>query len=506
MSRSGRVLTALVLVVALAAAGVFWLRDDAEPAPGPGDSTSAPGPSDGSPADDPEDAAGDPAVPEALAVAQSLPREDSYYPEVGDPSIDSLHHELVLGWDPERSLLTGTDVLTFRATADAEEFQLDLGEPLEVASTALDGNRVEHAHDGKNLVIHAPVEADEVYELAVAYSGTPEPVEAPTTRDDFSTLGWTVTPEGEVWTMQEPFGAYTWYPVNDQPADKALYDFTISVPAPWTGVANGELTSSELVEGRDGPQQRVTTFHTDEPMSSYLTTIAIGDYRSLQQETDSGVPITLWVPRDKPHAVTKVRFARRALEWCEDKLGPYPFSTAGVLVTDSQSGMETQTMITLGDNDYVLSKAVLVHEFVHQWYGDQTSPTDWRDVWMNEGMTMYLQAVWTDESGGTSLETTMADYAAADGFLREQNGPPGAYDPATFGEGNIYYLPALMWHTLREDIGDDAFWSMVRAWPSVHDNANATREQYVDWVEETTGEELSEFFAAWLDGAESPTG
>ena len=30
--------------------------------------------------------------------------------------------------------------------------------------------------------------------------------------------------------MQEPYGAYTWYPVNDQPADKALYDFTISAP------------------------------------------------------------------------------------------------------------------------------------------------------------------------------------------------------------------------------------------------------------------------------------
>ena len=98
--------------------------------------------------------------------------------------------------------------------------------------------------------------------------------------------------------------------------------------------------------------------------------------------------------------MAKVRYAREALEWVEDKLGPYPFSTAGVLVTDSQSGMETQTLITLGDNDYVLSKPVLVHEFVHQWYGDQTGPTDWRDVWMNEGMTMYLQAVWEAEHGG----------------------------------------------------------------------------------------------------------
>ena len=138
--------------------------------------------------------------------------------------------------------------------------------------------------------------------------------------------------------MQEPYGAYTWYPVNDQPADKALYDFTISAPAPWVGIANGALTDRTEEDGRT-----VTTWHADEPMSSYLTTVAIGDYDLEEQQTASGTPISLWVPKDKPRRRAKVRFAREALEWVEGKLGPYPFSTAGVLVTDSQSGMETQT-------------------------------------------------------------------------------------------------------------------------------------------------------------------
>ena len=42
---------------------------------------------------------------------------------------------------------------------------------------------------------------------------------APTRRSDFSTTGMSVTDDGELWTMQEPYGAYSWYPVNDQPAD-----------------------------------------------------------------------------------------------------------------------------------------------------------------------------------------------------------------------------------------------------------------------------------------------
>ena len=45
---------------------------------------------------------------------------------------------------------------------------------------------------------------------------------------------------------------------------------------------------------------------------------------------------------------------------------------------------------------------------------------------------------------------------------------------------------------------------MVRAWPSVHDNSGATREDYFDWVEETTGEELTAFFDEWINGTTTP--
>ena len=49
-------------------------------------------------------------------------------------------------------------------------------------------------------------------------------------------------------------------------------------------------------------------------------------------------------------------------------------------------------MVTLGINDYTTCRRdVLVHEIAHQWYGDEVTPGDWRDLWMSEGMAMYLQ-------------------------------------------------------------------------------------------------------------------
>ncbi len=97
--------------------------------------------------------------------------------------------------------------------------------------------------------------------------------------------------------MQEPFGAYTWYAVNDQPSDKALYDFTLSVPSPWTGIANGVQTSSD-----DDGTTTTTTYHLAEPAASYLVTVAFGDYTKTDDTGPGGVPITYWTPRgdDQP--------------------------------------------------------------------------------------------------------------------------------------------------------------------------------------------------------------
>lgn len=299
--------------------------------------------------------------------------------------------------------------------------------------------------------------------------------------------------------MQEPFGAFTWFAVNDQPSDKALYDFTISVPSPWVGVANGELTSRT---DRDGTT--TTTWHLAEPAASYLVTVATGDLEMTEDTSAGGVPITYWTPADQPSFIRRLRETPAALEWVEERLGAYPFDTLGVVVVDSDSGMETQTMITLGDNPYATSPNVLVHELVHQWWGDQVTPTDWFDMWMNEGMAMYLQGVWESEQAGRPFDLVLDEWAATDGRLRAEAGPPGAYDPATFGEGNVYYLPALMWHEVRERVGDDAFWRLVREWPASRDNDNATTEDLLAWVEAETGEELTALFEAWLFGASTP--
>ncbi len=435
----------------------------------------------------------------ALDAAVSEPVEDSVYPDVGDPSVDALHYDLSLRWDPEGRVLTGEEQVTFRSTATDDHVQLDLAEQLEVSAVEVDGEDAEFEHAGKDLVVLGDFAADQQYALSIVYSGEPEPVPAPTTRRDFDTTGFTVSPDGSAWTMQEPFGAYSWYAVNDQPSDKAFYDFTLRAPAPWTGVANGEMTSREEEDG-----ETVTEWHLDSKASSYLVTVAFGDYKVTEEESASGVPISYWVPTSSSRYLDSLRFAPDALAWVEGKLGPYPWSSLGILLVDSQSGMETQTMITLGATPYATSKGVIVHEIVHQWYGDQVTPSDWSDLWMNEGMAMYLQFVWQAEDTGTPLDQILQQAARSERQSRRVNGPPADYDPNTFGEIQVYYGPALMWDQVRRRVGDEKFWEMVRAWPSVDPDGSSNRDDYLAWVEEYTGAELSDLFDGWLLAQRSP--
>lgn len=488
------------LAAALTASGLLLAgctsEDDTPPSPSPVPSpTVSAGPTQ-SPTQSPTPSTD---VREEAARGVSDPVEDRNYPAVGDPGVDALRYDLRLTWDPGTRTLEGVETIDLRATEDADHLQLDLAHPLQVDRLLLDGRPATYHHRGKDLVVDADVVRDERYSLVLTYAGKPRPVRAPVQRSDFDTTGWTVTDDGGSWTMQEPFGAYTWYAVNDQPSDKALYDLTLRVPAPFVGVANGQLLERSTSGG-----DTITRWQLDRPASSYLITVAFGDFVMTEDTAESGMPITYWTPRGRPDLVRRLEYTPEALAWVEDRLGPYPFRTLGIVVVDSLSGMETQTMITLGDTRYATSPEVLVHEIAHQWYGDLVTPVDWRDVWMNEGMATYVQGVWMAESQGEPVSAILDSWAVIEARERAAAGPPAAYELDAFGSSNVYYGPALMWDDLRQQLGDQAFWRLAAAWPDVHADGNADYDDITSWWSEQTGEDLSGFFDAWLLGDTTP--
>lgn len=83
------------------------------------------------------------------------------------------------------------------------------------------------------------------------------------------------------------------------------------------------------------------------------------------------------------------------LTWLEEKFGSYPFDSAGVVLADSASAMETQQMVTLGNifpifGDGRFDRTVL-HELARHWFGDAVTPTGWNAFWVSEGWALYAE-------------------------------------------------------------------------------------------------------------------
>lgn len=438
--------------------------------------------------------------------AVSAPVEDGYYPAKGDPTVDALHYTLDLAWLRARRELRGLATLRFRATRDDAVVRLDLSRRLAVRAVRVDGTAAAFTREGDHLVVAHPVASGGRHTLEVAYRGTPGTARGPASRPDVARLGMRVTGDGRLWTMQEPYGAFTWYPVNDHPSDKARYDVRVDAPGRWVGVSNGELVGRRTSQGRT-----VTRWRSHDPVAAYLTTLAVGPYRAHRQTGPRGLPITHWVPRDRPGLVRPLLRTPAALRWLERRLGPYPFDSAGVVLVPGASAMETPTMVTLGVGNYGYGsfavRSVLVHELAHHWWGDAVTPSDWRDLWMNEGMATYLEARWADEVGtdpATRWRWAVRAWADEDQWLRDAYGPPGRYHRDEFASANVYYSPALMWERLRRRLGDETFDRLVRRWPQSRLHTNADRAALVAWWSRRAGQDLTPFFDRWLDSSRSP--
>jgi aminopeptidase N len=436
-------------------------------------------------------------------AALSHPRVDPYYPAEGTTSIDALHYGLNLSWNGVSHELSGTATIRFRATRDESEISLDFGSQLEFTAIRLDGAIPRGAGYGvhKLRIFTKPLKANSRHTLVIRYHGKPRPVAAPSRRSDIPDVGWTVQPDGEAWTLQEPFGAYTWYPVNDQPSDKAYYDITWHTKAAWRGVSNGRLVSDKVVGG-----ERTMHWHLASPAASYLVTAAIGPYREYRQRGPHGLPITFWVRNADKRVLPALRHTPAMIRWLEARLGPFPFDRIGAVVVPTNSSVETQTLVTIGPS--VLESRAglsdLLHEYSHQWYGDEVTPNNWKDLWLNESFAMFIQFTWEASHGETTTARWHALVNSYDYELRRLDGPPGDYHRSDFAELNVYYCGARMLARLQAMLGASLFAKVIRDWPALHRYGNADRNSWIDYLDRTTGRDLRPFVTKWLNDPNSP--
>ncbi|HEX4812527.1 MAG TPA: M1 family metallopeptidase, partial [Nonomuraea sp.] len=317
---------------------------------------------------------------------------------------------------------------------------------------------------------------------------------------DGSVDGWIKTSDG-VFNANEPQGAMTWYPGNHHMTDKATYRFTVTVPGTRVAVANGDLVARWSKGGR-------TTYVWDnrEPMASYLATVSIGAF-DLADARIGGYRVTTAV--DPKLAGDATGFPERhapVLDYFSSIFGPYPYSSTGGIIDHAPEvgyALETQTRPIY---PRVPSESLLAHELAHQWFGNSVTPTLWRDIWLNEGFATYAEWLWADRRGARTLQASFdAAYAPAadDEFWQTPPADPGG--PQNLFHDPVYDRGAMTLHMLRREVGDTAFFAILRAWAADHRYGNADTAALIALSERVSGKQLDALFDAWLFEPGKPT-
>ena len=414
---------------------------------------------------------------------------DPMFPNAGNGGYDVQHYGLTLDYTPSSNQLMATAVIRAQSTQDLLSFNLDL-RGFSVSRLLVGSSAASFSRNGQELTVTpaAGIPAGTTFTVTIDYAGTPTVVTDP----DNSIEGWVPTDDG-AFVVNEPQGSPAWYPCNDNPRDKATFDFSITVPAGLTALANGRLVSSSTAGGKTTWVWRET-----DPMATYLSTATLGKFDlTISNVGDIPSYVAIDPQLAKGQVLSKLP---EAVEFYQSLYGPYPFNAVGAIVDSAKVvgySLETQTKPNF---PYVPDEATLVHELAHMWFGDSVTLTTWPDIWLHEGFATWSEWIWSERQGNKS---------AAQWFKQLYNKPPqdtafwspaiAAFtDPALLFNGTVYYRGAMTLQALREKIGDMAFFQLLNAWATQNRYGNVTTQDFIDLAEQMSGKDLTAFFNAWI--------
>ena len=286
--------------------------------------------------------------------------------------------------------LGGRATLSIQREGDASRIVLDTRDLDIQGVTASDGSPVKYTLGDRDQFLGQPltVELPEgAGEIVVAYRTSP----------NAAALQWLApsqTAGGKqpyLFSQGQAILTRTWIPTQDSPGIRQTYTARITVPRALRAVMSAEHLTPE---GVDGPGGRTFEFRLTQPVPPYLIALAVGDvaFRSLGPRT--GV---FTEPSMLDAAAHEFADLEKMVAAAEALLGPYRWGRYDLLVLPPSfpfGGMENPRLtfatptILAGDRSLV---SLVAHELAHSWSGNLVTNATWRDFWLNEGLTTYVE-------------------------------------------------------------------------------------------------------------------
>lgn len=351
----------------------------------------------------------------AIGVPGSSSLSDPLYPWMGNGGYDAQHYTIDLSVPADHKTIKGTSVMEAVATEDLSSFNLDLGAPT-VKMVLVNGVKASFKHEDPELTItpSSPIAKGSSFRVQVVYMGTPGSEVEPNIIGD----AWMITPTGVAF-LSQPTSLKDIAAINDAAADKATFSFRLRAPQNEQAIANGIFLKRQ--DNKDGTA--TSYYRISEPTTSYMPTIAFGQYKRVDGGTVDGVQIRHYLsPNTDPNYLPVLAKTGDMIRFFSQRLGAYPFREYGIITHDVKAGfaLENQTLSSFPGIFDGLEGAtpaeitdtleeVYAHELAHQWFGALVSYQDHSQTFIHEGFAQFLGQFWLEHSTGTKLADKVRD-------------------------------------------------------------------------------------------------
>lgn len=409
---------------------------------------------------------------------------------------DVIYYDIDVAMDPSTQTVSGTVTMTAEVVAASlGEVDLDLLSNMAVSGARDTSGAVSfsHTNDIVTLTLSHTYYTGETFTVEVDYNGTPN--------EAYGSFGFDSRNGAPmIWSLSEPYGARSWWPCKDIPADKAdSVDIRITVPDTLIVASNGTLRSET-----DNGATKTYHWHEEYPITTYLVSVAIHPYTTFSHwynysPTDS-MEVQYYVFEDHYDTVqTNYGKTVNMIGIYTDLFGEYPFINEkyGHAEFVWGGGMEHQTITSLGGwGEYLIA-----HELAHMWWGDMVTCNSFHHIWLNEGFATYSEALYSEVEYGTAqYHQDMQNEKYLGGGTIYVPDPEGSDFSRIFHYGLSYQKASWVVHMLRHVVGDSVFFDLLKTYyaDSRYQYGTITTEEFRDLCEDESGMDLDFFFHQWI--------
>ncbi len=404
-----------------------------------------------------------------------------------------------------RPYFYATDLLVL----DAKEFDIN---KINLIKNKQIVKPLEYQYDGEKITIQTPkYTRQDTFEIQIDYIANPSEMQGEGQGLYFQDYD---TDNPQIWTQGEPNCSSAWFPTIDAPNQRMSQEIVVTVDTSFTTLSNG--VRDAVLLNNDGT--KTVRWIQKKPHAPYLTALIVGRFE-VKKDYWRGKPVFIYF--EKEHAKSApytFKNTARMIEFFSRKLQyDYPWDKYSQVVVRNyfEGAMENTGAVVFSKAELyspiedrpmrpVVDETVS-HELFHHWFGDLVTCESWANTALNEAFATYGSYLWIEHEYGRY---------AADKYIYKQGGMYNLvylidnssivnyYHKSPDDMFNIhsYQKGALTLHSLRYEVGDEAFFEAISRYLKKHAFSSVELADLRICFEEVTGRDLNYFFdAMFLD-------